>query len=580
MTAWRRLGDTGVLVELAGLDEVLALDAAVRAEMSRGSTGLAVVMDVLPAARTLAVTVPAGTDLGRVADEILALAGDPGADAATGEVDEVEIAVHYDGPDLDEIASLTGLSITEVVEAHTGTPWRVAFGGFAPGFFYLVDGDPRLTVPRRSEPRTAVPPGSVGLAGEFSGIYPRASPGGWQLLGHVDEALWDVERDPPALLRPGQHVRFAAAPAAPAESATPAESTTPAESAAPAGPSYAPGESAAPGASPDAAAEGRPVTPSRSATRSAADQGLSHDRGSLTVLATGPRALLQDQGRPGLAHLGVGRSGAADRAAHALGQRLLGNELDCAAVEVTLGGLAVRAEADCLVTVTGAPAPAHIDDRPVGHAAVLRLVIGQVLRLGAPAYGLRSYLSVRGGIDVPPVLGSRSTDTLAGLGPDPLEDGDVLPIGDAARALPTTEQAPLPGGPPARIVLRVVPGPRVDWLADREVLVATPWEVSARSDRIGARLVGETLVRHPDHEGEELLSEGVVRGSVQVPPGGEPVLFLADHPVTGGYPVAAVVVDDDVDLAAQLRPGDRLRLAWHPTSRPATSPPAPGSETT
>ena len=104
--------------------------------------------------------------------------------------------------------------------------------------------------------------------------------------------------------------------------------------------------------------------------------------------------------------------------------------------------------------------------------------------------------------------------------------------------------------------------------------------MSARSDRIGARLVGETLVRHPDHEGEELLSEGVVRGSIQVPPGGEPVLFLADHPVTGGYPVAAVVVDEDVDLAAQLRPGDRLRLAWHPTSRPATSPPAPGSETT
>ena len=531
MTAWRRLGDTGVLVELAGLDEVLALDAAVRAEMSRGSTGLAVVMDVLPAARTLAVTVPAGTDLGRVADEILALAGDPGADAATGEVDEVEIAVHYDGPDLDEIASLTGLSAAEVVEAHTGTPWRVAFGGFAPGFFYLVDGDPRLTVPRRSEPRTAVPPGSVGLAGEFSGIYPRASPGGWQLLGPVDEALWAVDRDPPALLRPGQHVRFAAAPAAPGEAS-------------------------------DSAAEIRPVTPSRSATRSSADQGISHDRGSLTVLATGPRALLQDQGRPGLAHLGVGRSGAADRAAHALGQRLLGNELDCAAVEVTLGGLAVRAEADCLVTVTGAPAPAHIDDRPVGHAAVLRLVTGQVLRLGAPAYGLRSYLSVRGGIDVPPVLGSRSTDTLAGLGPDPLEDGEVLPIGDAARALPTTEQAPLPGGPPARIVLRVVPGPRVDWIADREVLVATPWEVSARSDRIGARLVGETLVRHPDHEGEELLSEGVVRGSIQVPPGGEPVLFLADHPVTGGYPVAAVVVDEDVDLAAQLRPGDQVHLTW------------------
>lgn len=561
MPTWRRLGDTGVLVELPGLDEVLALDAAVRAEIDRGSTGLADVVDVLPAARTLTVTAPARSDLGRLATEILAVAADLDPAAAAGEADEVEIAVHYDGPDLDEIASLTGLSADEVVAAHTGTPWRVAFGGFAPGFFYLVDGDPRLAVPRRGEPRTAVPPGSVGLAGEFSGIYPRASPGGWQLLGHVDDALWDVDRDPPALLRPGQRVRFAAAPAAPVASGDLSRG------------------SAAPGESPDPAAEGSAAMPVPSATTSVGGRGVVTEHGSLTVLATGPRALVQDRGRPGLAHLGVGRSGAADRCAHALGQRLLGNELDCAAVEVTLGGLAVRAEADCLVAVTGAPAPARVDDRPVGHAAVLRLVRGQVLRLGAPAYGLRSYLSVRGGVDVPPVLGSRSTDTLAGLGPDPLADGDVLPIGGARRALPTTEQAPLPGGPPAQVVLRVVPGPRIDWLADREALVATAWEVSGRSDRIGARLVGEALSRHPDHEGEELLSEGVVRGSVQVPPGGEPVLFLADHPVTGGYPVAAVVVDDDVDLAAQLRPGDRLRLAWHPTSRPATSPPAPGSET-
>lgn len=124
------------------------------------------------------------------------------------DVDEVVIAVSYDGPDLAEVAMLTGLTEDEVVAAHTGTAWRVGFGGFAPGFAYLVGGDPRLQVPRRSTPRTSVPAGSVGLAGEFSGIYPRASPGGWQLIARTDVDLFDVERDPPALLQPGMRVRF------------------------------------------------------------------------------------------------------------------------------------------------------------------------------------------------------------------------------------------------------------------------------------------------------------------------------------------------------------------------------------
>ncbi len=120
----------------------------------------------------------------------------------------VEIPVIYDGPDLAEVAALTGLSATEVVAAHTGTPWRTAFGGFAPGFSYLVDGDPRLRVPRRSTPRTVVPTGSVGLAGEFSGVYPRSSPGGWQLIGRTDLPMWDTGRDPAALLLPGTVVQF------------------------------------------------------------------------------------------------------------------------------------------------------------------------------------------------------------------------------------------------------------------------------------------------------------------------------------------------------------------------------------
>lgn len=209
MSTVHRLGDTGLLVELDDLEAVLRLDAAVRAAQEEGQAGFADIVDVLPAARTLMVTVPPGSDLGRLERAVAGLdvhAGEDAADAAENSV--VEIPVIYDGPDLEEVASHTGLGVEEVIAAHTGTPWRAAFGGFAPGFFYLVDGDPRLEVPRRSEPRTAVPDGAVALAGTFSAVYPRTSPGGWQLLGHTPQAMWDSARTPPALLSPGVTVRF------------------------------------------------------------------------------------------------------------------------------------------------------------------------------------------------------------------------------------------------------------------------------------------------------------------------------------------------------------------------------------
>ncbi|WP_098957288.1 5-oxoprolinase subunit PxpB [Pseudonocardia sp. N23] len=193
-------GDAAVLFEVETLDEAVALAAAVRA------AELPVVVDVVPAARTVLVVTDPGADLGALRHTVSEL---PVAEAAvTADADPVEIHVVYDGPDLDEVASLTGLGVDEVVAAHTATPWRVAFAGFAPGFPYLVGGDPRLQVPRRDEPRTSVPAGSVGLAGQFSGIYPRATPGGWQLLGRTAATLWDTDRHPPALLAPGDRVRF------------------------------------------------------------------------------------------------------------------------------------------------------------------------------------------------------------------------------------------------------------------------------------------------------------------------------------------------------------------------------------
>lgn len=276
----------------------------------------------------------------------------------------------------------------------------------------------------------------------------------------------------------------------------------------------------------------------------------------LTVLATGPLALVQDRGRPGLGAMGVGRSGAADRRAHDLANRLVANDPGAATIEVVLGGLRVRAEVDLTVAITGAPAPVDVDHTPVGHACVLRLRVGAVLTMGPPSTGLRSYLAVRGGIMVEPVLGSRATDTLSGLGPPPLEPGTVLPIGPAPQAAPMIDQAPVVLPESGTVMLRARRGPRDDRISDE--LFGRAWTVSHHSDRIGARLDGEPLRLVPGRG--ELPSEGVVRGAVQVPPSGQPVLFLADHPVTGGYPVVAVVDDADVDRAAQARPGQPIRF--------------------
>lgn len=194
-------GDVGLLVEVDDLRAVLALDRAVR------GARWPEVVDVVPAARTVLLHVAPGTDLTALERVIRAVEL---TDVGRADGPVVEVDVVYDGPDLDEVAELTGLTVAQVVTAHTGRRWRVAFGGFAPGFAYLVDGDPRLEVPRRAEPRTRVPAGAVGLAGAFSGIYPRVSPGGWQLLGRTAVVLWDVDRDPPALLRPGASVQFRA----------------------------------------------------------------------------------------------------------------------------------------------------------------------------------------------------------------------------------------------------------------------------------------------------------------------------------------------------------------------------------
>ena len=282
---------------------------------------------------------------------------------------------------------------------------------------------------------------------------------------------------------------------------------------------------------------------------------------TLEILRTGPLAVVEDLGRAGLAHLGVGRSGAADRRSHTLANRLVANPDDRATVEVTLGGFSARVRGgDVDIAVTGADTNPTVDGIMFGTNSINHVRDGQVISLGTPSAGLRTYLAVRGGICVAPVLGSRSYDVMSAIGPSPLQAGDRLPIGEHTADYPELDQAPVAAITGAAVELLVVPGPRDDWLADADVLVHTDWVASDHSDRVGMRLVGHPLQhRYPD---QQLPSEGATRGAIQVPPNGLPVILGPDHPITGGYPVAGVVIDDDIDKLAQVRPGQHVRLHW------------------
>lgn len=285
---------------------------------------------------------------------------------------------------------------------------------------------------------------------------------------------------------------------------------------------------------------------------------------TLEILRTGPLALIEDLGRAGLIHLGVTRSGAADLGAHTLANRLVANPDDCATIEVTFGGLAARVRGgDVTIAVTGADTDPTVSGVPFGTNSIHTVEDGQIISLGAPHAGLRTYLAVRGGIDVPPVLGSRSYDVMSQIGPRPLRSGDVLPIGEHSEDFPELDHAPVAPIDEQLLELQVVPGPRDDWLEHPDALVHSIWMVTDRSDRVGMRLEGRPLrLRRPDRQ---LPSEGTTRGAIQVPPSGLPVILGPDHPLTGSFPVAGVVVDEDLDKLAQIRPGQHVRLHW---SRP------------
>ena len=547
-----------------------------------------------------------GTGTGTGAESGARADAGTGAGTGAGSADPVVIPVIYDGPDLAEVADWCGLSTDEVVARHQGAEYRVGWLGFSPGFGYLTGLDPGLArVPRRDRPRESVPAGSVAIAGGLSCVYPSASPGGWRLLGRTTARLWDTSADPPALLTPGARVRFRAADPDDAG----------------AGRSQA-GQSQAGQSQAGQSQAGRPRTGWSGARRSGAAKpggvrteapgpGTSGQppraaagHGVLEIVTPGPLATVQDAGRFGYAHLGVPPSGAADPDSLRLGNRLVGNPPDRAGLEFTLGRATLRCHNDLFIALTGALVPVTVAGHPVPMDEAVLVPAGSELRLGTAATGLRIYLSVRGGIAVPPVLGSRSADLLSGLGPPPLRPGDRLPVGpdpDYGRPASAPSPAPAPGDASAPVAgsprgpvrspgagaveeavspsasswpreagsprgrdeepvgLEVVAGPREDWFTEaaRAALTRETYTVTPTSNRTGLRLAGPGLSRARDGE---LPSEGLVTGAIQVPPDGQPILLLTDHPATGGYPVIAVLATTSLGPAAQLRPGQRIRF--------------------
>ena len=279
----------------------------------------------------------------------------------------------------------------------------------------------------------------------------------------------------------------------------------------------------------------------------------------IAVVRAGPLTTVQDLGRPGWAHIGVPPSGAVDRDALVLGNRIVGNDPATAGLEATLAGPSLQFRAPALVALTGAEANATVSGRPAAANALVRVAAGEVLELRGCVGGVRTYVCIRGGIEAEQTLGSRSTDLMSGLGPPPLRDGDVVRIGAEPRT-PPSAHAEAPAPRPDVPVLRVIGGPRDDWFAPGalEALCASTWRVDPASNRIGLRLTGPRLERL---DRGELLSEGLVTGAIQVPPSGQPIVLLNDHPTTGGYPVLAAVNSADVPLAAQLGPQSAVRFA-------------------
>ena len=505
----RRFGDAGLVVSTRSAEAAGALGAAFRSAAVEGVTDVVSGLDSV-----LVVYEPDLVDFDALAERLRSATARP---LARRDPPTIVLPTAFDGPDLDEVGRISGLGRDGVVRALVGATLRVSVLGFTPGFAYLSGLPKRLRgIPRRSKPRQSVPAGSVALAGGHAAVYPQSTPGGWQLLGRTDVALFDPTTPPYALLAPGDLVRFRAV--------QPGELTPPREGPAPRQPNRAP------------------------------------DGYVFEVESPGLFTTVQDLGRREVAHLGVPRAGPADPVSFTLANALVGNRPDAACLEVTVVGPTLVCRQATHVAGVGSGVTVTLDGMAVGTGRVIPVSPGQRLAVGSTGADLRAYLAVRGGFSTPQVLGSRSTDRLTGLGLGPLVVGDQLEVGHPTG---TMGDHLLPGAPgqatpdgPRRLRAMVTNHASEGWQAG---LFDRLFVVDEASDRIGLRLRPRDGVPLPA-SGFEGRSAGTTVGTVQLPPDGHPVVLMADHATLGGYPVGAVVITADLGELGRCRPGDLIEL--------------------
>ena len=509
-------GDRALLVETTDVATAHALAAVLDAGVDGGRAPTGIDDVVIGFANVVVVLDPDVVDHADVVDWVAGAAEVAGAGSGTLPAGNARPArthvlpVVFDGADLGEVAALLDVAEGRVVELMVSAELEVAFVGFAPGFPYLTGLPPELAgLARRATPRTSVPAGSVAVAAGFASVYPRATPGGWHLLGRTAASLFDPDVPPYSRVAPGDRVRF------------------------------------------EVDHDGLP--------QPAADDDderplLDADGPCLVVVEPGLATTVQDAGRIGCARLGVPTAGAADPRSLALANRLVGNPAGAAGLECTASGPVVQMVGDGLLAVVGS-GPGAVDVTVAGHpmpdGVVLPVTDGQVVRIGPVGRGLRAYLAVSGGLATPVLFGSRSSDTLAGLGPGAVRAGDRLARGAPTRAHARLDwEEPVEDGPTE---LRVVAGPH-GWPVDG--LCATTWRVGSEVDRIGMRLdATDGSVMGP---GRPRASTPMVTGAVQIPPDGRPIVLLPDHATVGGYPVVACVIAADVARLGQLAPGAEI----------------------
>ena len=558
------VNNSAFLIELADLEETLALFDRLQQEIRREEKDLQAIVEIIPAARTLLIRFdPLLADENTLETKIAGLKLEKGQQKS-GKL--VEIPVVYDGEDLDDVAALLKIDREEVIRRHTESHYQVAFCGFAPGFAYLTGGDPLFNVPRRASPRKSIPAGSVALAGKFGGVYPQPSPGGWQLIGRTNVKMFDLDRDPPSLLKPGDRVHFV--------------DVTKNYSARPEGAtnfSLSRNDEAGvtkTGSGAEATEIGK--TTGIGKTGSHDNAGISVPEEPLTLkenavfklVTTLMPVTFQDRGRLYQSSQGLSPSGALDQKAMANANRLVGNSLEQPVLEFTYGNARIKALQPSVIAFTGANLPITVKTAK-GTVFVfekntpLAIDEGDEIILGRPLAGFRSYMALRGGFKVEPVLKSASFDSLSNLGPKPLLGGDNIFIANNSALRPVLLSLDDPYSLPEagdKVVLDVVMGPRTDWFTEQSItmFLEKDWQVTAASNRIGIRLQSDAHLERS--RSDELPSEGTVTGAIEVPANGEPVLFLRDRPVTGGYPVIANLVEDQIDLAAQIPIGAFIKF--------------------